>query len=63
MAAPVTFQRLYRHEAGLEHPATPAAIANVIQSMRESRDGENPFRVRFRMDDGSAVNVAPKGGR
>jgi len=57
-----TFTRLYEHGAGPEHPATPAFVANVLRSMQEAAGGEAPFRVRFRMDDGSTVVVKPKGG-
>ena len=48
MATPVTFQRIYPDNAGLEHPATPQSIANVLRSMHESRDGVLPFRVLVR---------------
>jgi hypothetical protein len=60
MAQPATFQRIYRDNAGLEHPATAQSVEAVLRSMRESVDGILPFKVRLRMDDGSAVVVKPK---
>lgn len=60
MARPVTFQRIYPFASGLEHPADPSAVANVLRSMREAVASEAPFKVRFRLDDGSSVTVAPR---
>lgn len=60
---PVTFQRLFR-DAGpdREHPATPGALGAVLAAMAVAADGDlNPFRVKVRFDDGSAVTVSPKG--
>lgn len=62
MPEPVTFQRLHRESVGLEHTANPMFVRNVLKSMHEAQEsGLNPFRVRFRMDDGSVVVVKPKG--
>lgn len=60
MMTPATFQRIYRDAGpGLEHPASPGAVAAVIASMNAA--GElNPFKVRLRFADGQAVTVAPK---
>jgi hypothetical protein len=63
VSAPVSFQRLYRNSADLEHPATPVTVANVLNAMRGSAASEVPFRVVFRMDDGAMVRVSPKGWR
>lgn len=63
MASPVSWQRLYPETAGLEHPATAKSVDAVLRSMRESVGGVLPFRVRLRMDDGSAVIVKPREGR
>lgn len=63
MAEIASFCRLYPFAAGLEHPATPERVRNVIASMNASRDSEAPFRVRLRYDDGAVVTVAPKRGR
>jgi hypothetical protein len=63
MPEPVTFQRIYRGSAGLEHPASPASVQRVLRSMVESHGGNADFRVRLRMDDGSVTTVAPKGWR
>lgn len=60
MPTPVTWQRIYPDNADIEHPATELTIANVLRSMQESAGGILPFRVRFRMDDGSSVVVKPK---
>lgn len=60
MPIAVSWQRIYADQAGLEHPATEVTIANVLRSMQESAGGILPFRVRFRMDDGSSVVVKPK---
>lgn len=60
MPSPISWQRIYPAEAGLEHPATEASVSNVLRSMQESAGGILPFRVRFRMDDGSSVVVKPK---
>lgn len=61
MPAVATFQRLYRHHpCGLEYPASPETIAAVLRSMNEAVNGEVPFNVRFRMDDGSTVTVKPR---
>jgi hypothetical protein len=60
MPAPVTFQRLYRLEAGIEHPATERRVEAVLRSMVEHQDGEAPFKVLIRMDDGSSTTFAPK---
>ena len=57
----VSFQRLYLERAGLEHEASPRKVEAVLRSMTESLGGPNPFRVRLRMEDGSAVVVKPKG--
>lgn len=63
MAQPVSFQRLYPHGPGIEYPADAQKVATVLRSMQESRDSEVPFKVRLRMDDGSAVVLRPKPGR
>lgn len=55
-----TFIRIYAHGAGPECPARPALVANVLRSMQESADGDLPFAVLLRMDDGSSVTVRPK---
>jgi len=59
-----TFQRLYLHHGpGPEHAATPQFVENVIRSMNEAASSDAPFKVRLRMDDGSAVVLKPKRGR
>lgn len=63
MAEPITFQRIYPHALGIEYEADAARVATVLRSMQESRDSEVPFKVRLRMDDGSAVVLRPKPGR
>lgn len=60
MPSPVSWQRIYPTEAGLEHPATEASVSNVLRSMRESAGGILPFKVLIRMDDQSVVIVKPK---
>lgn len=60
MVEVVTFQRLYADSWGIEYPAKPEYVANVIRSMNEHADGWDPFRVRLRMSDGSVVTVSPK---
>lgn len=57
----VTFQRIYReHGPGLEHPATPERVRNVIASMNQAQGGSAPFKVRLRFADGSIATVSPK---
>lgn len=63
MSEPVTFRRLYRGHSDIEHPATPVIIANVLNAMRGSVASDAPFRVMFRMDDGSMIRVSPKNWR
>lgn len=60
MATATSWQRIYPTEAGLEHPATEKSVSNVLASMRECAGGILPFKVLFRMDDGSTVIVKPK---
>lgn len=61
MAQIATFQRLYQHAAGEEHPASEKSVNAVLRSMAGSLTSPAPFKVRLRMDDGSVVTVAPKG--
>lgn len=60
MPTAVSWQRIYADQAGLEHPATEVTIANVLRSMQEGAGGILPFKVLFRMGDGSVVTVKPK---
>lgn len=62
MTQPVSFQRLYKEGAGIEYPVQGAVVANVLKAMNDAaRSGLNPFRVRFRLDDGTSVVVKPRG--
>jgi hypothetical protein len=55
----VSFTRLYDdHGPGLEHPARPEYVANVIASMNVADIAR--FKVRLRFGDGSVVIVRPK---
>ena len=63
MAQPLTFQRIYPHALGIEYPADAKRVATVLRSMQEHRDSTVPFKVRVRLDDGSAVVFRPKGQR
>ncbi len=58
-----TFQRLYVDSTGIEYPATPESVETVLRSMNEHAAGPDPFKVRLRFEDGSAVIAAPKTGR
>lgn len=59
-----TFQRLYLHHGpGPEHVATPEYVANVLRTMHEAASSDAPFKVRLRLEDGSAVVLKPKRGR
>lgn len=55
-----SFTRIYPHGEGLEYQATPGFVTNVIRSMNESVASAVPFKVRFRMTDGSVVILSPK---
>ena len=55
-----TFTRIYTDGQGPEYPATPKIVATVLRSMNEHAAGWDPFKVKFRMEDGSIVVVGPK---
>lgn len=60
---PVSFQRMYGVGDGPVYPATPKVVETLLASMNADADGEWPFKVRFRLPDGSTVIAAPKRGR
>lgn len=64
MPAVATFQRQYwHHPHGPEYPCQRGAVAAVLRSMNEAADGDVPFNVRFRLDDGTTVLAKPRGRR
>jgi hypothetical protein len=58
---PLSFRRIYRDASGPEYPATPEVVRIVLASMNSHAKGSDPFKVEFRLEDGSTVTVKPKG--
>jgi hypothetical protein len=62
MTQPTHFQRIYRDFVGPEYRADETVARTVIAAMNEAARGSDPFKVRFKMADGSVLLAKARRG-